>query len=140
MAKIDYEVAEDLIVKKISVSLSNNPKYTTNFNLSGLFITMNCGYNTRNGLRWVSLTDNEGEVIMPQTILKFGKRCELGFNAEQYDLYYYITLKPKKSKRKIFDSSDYLNWADHFSICFVGYENSIRERMAKNLRVLYVGN
>lgn len=122
-----------------SLTLSNKIKYVTSFNFQSLQITMTCGYNMRNKMRWIVLTDRGGEVLLSQTFLKFNKRCELNFNAEVYDLSYYVTLMPKDPS-KTFKDFDYINWSDHFDICFVGYENSFNDRLERNNRKRLVGN
>lgn len=140
MSDIDYNLLTDLRVKYVSVTLTNAPNYSTKFNLQSTRINMQCGYNYRNKLRWVILTDDSGNVLLPQTFLKFKKRCELNFEAEVLDLDYYITLKPKKSFFSIAEDYDYLNWANDFDICFVGHEYSLTKRMDANGRRVFVGN
>jgi hypothetical protein len=98
------------------------------------------GYNTRNKKRWIIITNNSGEPLLSQTFLKYGKRCELNSLAKQYDLDYYVTLKNKDVSKVYPKDYDYLNWAKDFDICFVGYEESLSERLRINERKFFVGN
>ena len=52
------------------VSLSNRGKYVTSFFIDGVRVTMRCGYNTRNKMRWIILFDDVGGIILPQTFIK----------------------------------------------------------------------
>lgn len=139
MAGFDYDLESDIVMKYTTLSLSNDPYYRTRFGLQGNQLFMSSGYSKRNGLRWIILTDFQGDVVLPQTFLKYKKRCELNFTSNLLDLNYYVTLKPKNGDSN-YSNYDYLNWADDFDICFVGYEYSLVERMKKNKRKVLVGN
>lgn len=139
MAKFDYNLQNEVVMKYTSVTLSNDPYYRTRFALQNNQIFMQCGYCSRNKSRWIILTDFQGDVILSQTFLKYKKRCELNFTANLLNLNYYVTLKPKEPN-KVFDEYDYINWANDFQICFVGYEYSFVERLASNQRAFLVGN
>lgn len=139
MATFDYGLKDELVMKYTSLSLSNDPYYRTRFALQNNQLFMSCGYCSRNKSRWVIITDFQGDVLLPQTFLKYGKRCELNFMAEVLNLHYYITLKPN-NKNKIFKDYDYINWANDFQICFVGYEQKLQDRLQLNKRVFLVGN
>lgn len=140
MAVFDYELKNDLITKYVSVTLSNSYNYTTKYNLQGVQVTMRCGYNTRNKSRWIILMDKNGDLLLSQTFIKYGKRCELNFNSNEKNLNYYVTLKVKDVNKKFADDYDYLGWAKDFDLCFVGYEYSIEERLESNIRNNLVGN
>lgn len=140
MTEFDFNVKDDLVTKYVSVSLHDTPHYRTKFNLASVQVIMLCGYNTRNKMRWIILTDAEGDPLLTQTFIKYGKRCELNFVANQHDLNYYVTLKAKDKTKKFTEGYDYLNWSKDFDICFVGYEYSLVERLDSNLRKVLVGN
>lgn len=123
----------------IDVNLSNRSKYITNYFVKGVRVTMRCGYNTRNKLRWIILLDSDGEVLLPQTFIKFGKRCELGFLSNQYNLNFYVTLRAK-DPTKTFDDYDYLSWSKDFDLCFVGYDYDLKVNKDLQVRKYLVGN
>lgn len=135
-------VKKDFNFKYTFVNLSNKPDYSTKFNFRSNQISMLCGYNTRNKMRWILLEDRYGNVILPQTFMKNKKRCELNFNANQIDLHYYVTLKIKdtSSLKNTNDTYDYLNWANDFELCFVGYTQDVRNTLDDNYRKVMVGN
>lgn len=130
----------DSRVNFTSVSLSNRSKYVTSFFVEGLRVTMRCGYNTRNKMRWVILLDDNGGVLLPQTFVKYGKRCELGFLAEEHNLHYYVTLKPKNLNKIFLEGHDYLFWQSDFTLCFVGHAQEIEEEYKDLKRKHLVGN
>ena len=84
--------------------------------------------------------DRDGDVVLPQTFLKFKKRCELNFNAELNNLDYYVTLKPKDHTKNFPEGYDYADWGDDFDMCFVGFSYQLRERLDNNLRKIKLGN
>ena len=84
--------------------------------------------------------DRDGDVVLPQTFLKFKKRCELNFNAELNNLDYYVTLKPKDHTKNFPEDHDYADWGDDFDMCFVGFSYQLRERLDNNLRKIKLGN
>ena len=140
MQDFDWDLNKDLRTKYIQLSLSNTYNYITKFSLQGTGLTMQCGYNTRNKLRWVVLYDRDGDIVLPQTFLKFKKRCELNFNAELNNLDYYVTLKPKDHTKNFPEDYDYADWGDDFDMCFVGFSYQLRERLDNNLRKIKLGN
>jgi hypothetical protein len=95
---------------------------------------LTCAYNSLNKQRWISIADSYGNVLLPQTFLKYGRRCELNFNAEMSDLSYYVTLSPKDitKVRHFTDDYDYLDWSKDFRLCFVGMSQSLIERLNDN--------
>lgn len=131
---------EEKGVRFHKVSLSNRGKYVTSFFVDGLRITMRCGYNTRNKLRWIILLDDDGGVLLPQTFVKHGKRCELGFLANQQDLHYYVTLSPRDPYKVFLEGHDYLFWQSDFSLCFVGYAQEMEKEYEILNRKYLVGN
>ena len=141
MSKVfDYDLIDDYKLRYIKVSLNNEIQYKTNFTIQGVSITMLCGYNTRNKQRWVILSDRNGSILLPQTFLKYQKECELNFNAEEYNLSYFITLYPKDNTKSFPPDYDYLNWANDFNLYFIGFAQDINERMKSNLNIVLVGN
>ena len=131
---------EDKGLNYYNTSLSNRGKYITTFFVEGLRVTMRCGYNTRNKMRWIILLDDDGGVILPQTFVKYGKRCELGFLADQNNLHYYVTLKKKDPYKPLPTNYDYLNWESDFLLCFIGYPKSIEKEYQILNRKDLVGN
>lgn len=115
------------------ISLSNTFKYRTKFNLSGVQVSMSCGYNVINKHRWIILTSSFGETLLSQTFLKIGKRCELTPKAQQENLDYYVTLVKKDKAKVIPDNYDYINWATDFDLYFYGRDYSITEQLENNL-------
>lgn len=139
MQGFDYSLANTLKTKVTNITLNNSPKYTTTFNIQNTQVKMLCGYNTRSKLRWISLADRFGNVLLPQTFLTSGKRCELGFYANQNNLNYLVYLKPKNATSD-YSNYDYLEWKDTFDLCFVGFSQEQKEIMNNNTRKLLVGN
>ena len=134
MRKFDYNLVDELITKYIYVSVNNESYYTSTVVVGSVQMKLTCAYNSLNKQRWISLTDSYGNVLLPQTFLKYGRRCELNFNAELSDLSYYVTLSPKDiTKVRYFtDDYDYLDWSKDFRLCFVGMSQSLIERLNDN--------
>ena len=134
MRKFDYDLIDELITKYIYVSVNNESYYTSTIVVGSVQMKLTCAYNSLNKQRWISLTDSYGNVLLPQTFLKYGRRCELNFNAEMSDLSYYVTLSPKDiTKVRYFtDDYDYLDWSRDFRLCFVGMSQSLIERLNDN--------
>lgn len=140
MVMQNKSLVDEILVKYTSVKTLDYPDYQSKLNLQSTQVFLRCGYNTRNKMRWVILTDSNGMVLLPQTFLKFKKRCELNFLSNQYNLNYYLTLKPKDATKRFPDDYDYLDWSKDFDMCFVGYEQSLVDKLDKNLRFVFVGN
>lgn len=140
MTSQNQSVINELLVKYTTVKTLDYPDYQSKFNLQSTQVFIRCGYNTRNKMRWVILTDLNGMVLLPQTFLKFKKRCELNFLSNQHNLNYYLTLKPKDNTKVVPNDYDYLEWSKDFDMCFVGYEQSLVDKLDENLRVAFVGN
>ena len=134
MRKFDYNLVDELITKYIYVSVNNDSYYTSTIVVGSVQMKLTCAYNSLNKQRWISLTDSYGNVLLPQTFLKYGRRCELNFNAEMSDLSYYVTLSPKDitKVRHFTDDYDYLDWSKDFRLCFVGMSQSLIERLNDN--------
>ena len=134
MRKFDYNLINELITKYIYVSVNNESYYTSTIVVGSVQMKLTCAYNSLNKQRWISLTDSYGNVLLPQTFLKYGRRCELNFNAELNDLSYYVTLSPKDitKVRHFTNDYDYLNWSNDFRLCFVGMSQSLIERLNDN--------
>ena len=134
MRKFDYNLIDELITKYIYVSVNNDSYYTSNIIVGSVQMKLTCAYNSLNKQRWISLTDSYGNVLLPQTFLKYGRRCELNFNAEMSDLAYYVTLSPKDitKVRHFTDDYDYLDWSKDFRLCFVGMSQSLIDRLNDN--------
>ena len=134
MRKFDYTLIDELITKYVYVSVNNESYYTSNIVVGSVQMKLTCAYNSLNKQRWISLTDSYGNVLLPQTFLKYGRRCELNFNAEMSDLAYYVTLSPKDTTkvRYFTDDYDYLDWSNDFRLCFVGMSQTLIERLNDN--------
>ena len=134
MRKFDYNLIDELITKYIYVSVNNESYYTSTIVVGSVQMKLTCAYNSLNKQRWISLTDSYGNVLLPQTFLKYGRRCELNFNAEMSDLSYYVTLSPKDTTkvRHFTEDYDYLDWSKDFRLCFVGMSQSLIERLNDN--------
>lgn len=134
MRKFDYNLIDELITKYIYVSVNNDSYYTSTIVVGSVQMKLTCAYNSLNKQRWISITDSYGNVLLPQTFLKYGRRCELNFNAEMSDLAYYVTLSPKDTTkvRYFTDDYDYLDWSNDFRLCFVGMSQSLIERLNDN--------
>mgnify|MGYP003518158238 FL=1 len=134
MRKFDYNLIGELITKYIYVSVNNESYYTSTIVVGSVQMKLTCAYNSLNKQRWISIADSYGNVLLPQTFLKYGRRCELNFNAEMSDLSYYVTLSPKDitKVRHFTDDYDYLDWSKDFRLCFVGMSQSLIERLNDN--------
>ena len=140
--RYDYELKDKLITKYVKVSLSDVFSYTTTTSLEGVQIYITVGYNTFNKQRWVFIKDSGGNILLPQTFLKYGRRCELNFNAEISNLHYYVTLRLiDKSKEAIVTNADYdyQYWSQDLVLCFVGFEQELWEKIDDNYRLYLVG-
>ena len=134
MRKFDYNLIDELITKYIYVSVNNDSYYTSTIVVGSVQMKLTCAYNSLNKQRWISLADSYGNVLLPQTFLKYGRRCELNFNAEMSDLSYYVTLSPKDitNVKRFTDDYGYLDWSNDFRLCFVGMSQSLIERLNDN--------
>lgn len=140
MAEFDSTLADEFSISYTMVKLSNLPDYTTTFSVNGVTLFMSVTYNQRQGRRYISLETKDTEVLLSQTCVVFGRRCELNTNAQFEGLDYYVTLKPKDEALVFSNNQDYLNWADDFELCFVGWDYSFTERKKENIRVRRIGN
>lgn len=138
MSEFNYDVKHKLKTKVTTVSLSDSPKYKTKVRLENLNLNLLCHYNTRNRLRWITITTVDGTVLLPQTFLSANKKCELNFNAELLGLYYNVTLVPNNQYINLSDY-DYLEWGYDFNLVFRGYSNEIRKVLNKNTTSFLVG-
>lgn len=134
------EVIRDHTTTYITVSVDNTPNYTARLSLLNQPLNLICGYNTRNKMRWVAITDQRNRPILTQTFLKYGKVCEFNKNAELLGLSFSVTIKPKILSKEFSGSYDYLDWADDFDLYFIGRDMDIERRMKENGRKAYVGN
>lgn len=132
--RYDYELKDKLITKYVKVSLSDVFSYTTTATLEGVQIYITVGYNTLNKQRWAFIKDSGGNILLPQTFLKYGRRCELNFNAELNNISYYVTLKPKSISNitSFIEKNDYERWMEYFDLCFVGFEYELIEKLNTN--------
>lgn len=135
----DYTLNERIVTKYTNVRVLNQPFYTTQFSLDSVQVTMEVGYDPRYKMRWIILKSLTGVLLLKQTYIKNGRRCELNFNSNLYDLDYYVTVIAKDDHFD-FESIDYLNWADDLEICFVGYRYKFQEELDLNYRIDRVGN
>lgn len=140
MAEFDPTLKRDLETQYIKVNVSNVLNYNSKFSFSGVTFNISCGYNSRNLKRWIILTSDNGDVLLPQTFLKYGRRCELNFMSELYNLKYYVTLRPKDATKLFSDDYDYREWQKDFDLCFVGIPYSVKERLDIGIRRYLVGN
>ena len=141
MRKFDYNLIDELITKYIYVSINNDSYYTSNIIVGSVQMKLTCAYNSLNKQRWISLTDSYGNVLLPQTFLKYGRRCELNFNAELNNLSYYVTLKPKSMSNvsNLVENYDYEYWSADFNLCFVGFKHELIEKLNTNNFLYLVG-
>ena len=140
MSAFDKDLFDDFVTDYTSVTLVNTYNYHTNFRINSTYVVMNVRYNPRNKRREISLETIDGETLLTNTFVSYGRRCELNNNAVFNGLNYYVILKPIVETKTFSDDFDYINWADDFVLCFVGYDQSLVERMNVNLRVQLVGN
>ena len=140
MSTYDTSLYDDFITTYTNVVLLNLPNYHTTIKVNNVTLIMYVNYNARSKQRSISLETLDGYVLLPKTFVKQGRRCELNFNAELEGLDYYVTLRPLNEGKTFDDGYDYLNWSDNFSLCFVGYDYSLTERLNRNIRIAFVGN
>lgn len=140
MSTYDTSLYDDFITTYTNVVLLNLPNYHTTIKVNNVTLIMYVNYNARSKQRSISLETLDGYVLLPKTFVKQGRRCELNFNAELEGLDYYVTLRPLNEGKTFDDGYDYLNWSDDFSLCFVGYDYSLTERLNRNIRIAFVGN
>ena len=140
MSIYDVDLNEDFVTEYVTVGLRDFPNYHTTFKLNSVTLIMYVSYNARSKQRSISLETLDGYILLPKTFVKQGRRCELNFNAELEGLNYYLTLKPLNEGKTLDDGYDYLNWSNDFSLCFVGYDYSLTERLNRNIRIALVGN
>lgn len=136
----DQSYVDEFDVDYIYVKLRNLPNYTCTTTVNGLTLFMYVSYNTRTKSREIILETLDSEVVLSQTTVKYGRRCELNFNAHNNGLFYYVTLKPKDESKVYDDTYDYINWADDFVLCFVGWDYSLELRAQENIRNYLTGN
>lgn len=101
-------------------------------------MSLYCGYNTRNGKRWISITNSTGDVLLSQTFIDVTRRCELNFNSNLDGLSCYVTLDPINGR--VEEEYDYLNWSSKFNLLFIGFDYSFEDELDLNRRITLVGN
>lgn len=136
----DIELSEEFKIEYVSVKLNDASNYHTTFKVNGVTLFMRVNYNTRNKERSIILETLNSEVVLSQTFVTYGRRCELNFNGFNNSLDYYITLKPIDQTKIFDDSYDYINWSKDFELCFVGWDSSYTNRADSNVRVYLTGN
>lgn len=137
--EFDTNIERDFRLKSWNISLSNTLNYKTTTTVQGVFMNIFVGYNSRNKLRWIYITDKSGDLLLRQTFLKHRKLCQLEPISNSYNLNHYITLRLLDKDKSIPLEYDYINWANDFQLCFVGYEYSLEERLQKNITINAVG-
>ena len=136
----DDSLIDDYVINYTKATISDVFNYKTRIRLENNILVLDIKYNIRNKRRSLSISSLDGEILLPYTFLDYGRRCELNFNATQIDLDYYVTLSPK-SKSFVYNKSyDFSNWSTDFDLCFVGASYELRERLNKNIRIVFVGN
>lgn len=126
--------------KYTDVSLFNDYNYETIITIYNVSMIMAVGYNSRNKLRWISLTDRTGGVLLPRTFVTHNKQCELSFLSNKNNLDYVVTLTSVDSTKTFDNNHDYSNWADDFVLTFSGTSFMQTSAMENNFRKLVVGN
>ena len=122
----------------ITLTLENKPHYNMKTTIFGKSLNIKCGYNGRNGLRWIMITDDNNLPLLSQTFLKNKKQCQLNFLSNIYNLSFYVTLKLKDISKNIPEDYDYLEWEDDFDLFFVGCTQDLKDRLRINARSAYV--
>lgn len=123
----------------ITIPVSNIPHYKSRINILQRGLNLTCGYNTRNKMRWIIISDLNNTPLLTQTFLKHKKICQFNFNANQQGLSFTVTLRPKSESKEIPEDYDYLNWADDFDLYFLGRLQTTEEKFSINRRMVYVG-
>lgn len=123
----------------ITVPVSNKPNYYSKIVILQRTLNLTCGYNTRNKLRWITITDQNNRPLLTQTFIKHKKIAEFNFISNQNGLSFTVTLKLKSQDKIIPDNYDYLNWSDDFDLYFLGRLQSTEEKFKVNRRIVYVG-
>lgn len=123
----------------ITVPVSDKIHYVSKIDILQRPLNLICGYNTRNKMRWIMITDQGNKPILTQTFLKNKKICEFNFNANRKGLSFTVTLKPKSKDIVIPDDYDYLNWSKDFDLYFLGRLQTTEEKFKINWRTVYVG-
>lgn len=123
----------------ITVPVSDKPNYFSKIDILQRPLNLICGYNTRNKMRWIMITDQNNRPVLPQTFLKHKKICEFNFNANRKGLSFTVTLKPKTKDLDIPVNYDYLNWSKDFDLYFLGRLQTTEDKYHINRRKVYVG-
>ena len=111
----------------ITVTLSDLPNYSTKAIVLNTEVNIDVGYNPRSMKRWVKIYDANKNVLLPQTFLSYGRRCELNFNAELNDLFCYVTLEANDGTKD-------------FKLCFSGFRYTYFDIFNKMVVQHLVGN
>ena len=139
MSDFDDSLFDDFVTNYVIVPVSDNYNYKTRIRLENNLLVLDVKYNLRNKKRSLSISSVDGDVLLPYTFLDYDRRCELNFNATELNLDYYVTLKPKSNNLN-FKDYDYINWADDFTLCFIGGEQEQNLLLKENLRKVLTGN
>ena len=123
----------------ITTPVSDKPNYISKIDILQRPLNLICGYNTRNNMRWIMITDRGNRPILTQTFLKNKKICEFNFNANRIGISFTVTLKPKSKDVVIPEDYDYLNWSKDFDLYFLGRTQEKEEKYKANWRKVYVG-
>lgn len=123
----------------LTVSVSDKPNYITNISILNRPLIVKVGYNTRNKLRWITVTDQSNRPLLTQTFLKHKKICQFNFTANRHGLNFSVTLRQKDTTKEIPSDYDYLNWSSDFDLYFLGRTQDTENRLKANWRKVYVG-
>lgn len=140
MAEYDYNLIDDVVTNYTDIQLQNFPNYHTTIKIGGQTLIMYIKYNSRNKMRSITLNTLDGFTLLPFTFVTEGRRCELNRIAELEGFNYYVTLRQTNLGKVIDKEYDYLNWSSDFTLCFVGFDYSLIERMQINLRISLTGD
>lgn len=133
------DLTSSLVFIEYNVSLSDDLYYTTECIVNDVRLFLTIGYSSRNKQRWLIIENSAGDVLLTQTFLSHGRRCNLNGVAEINNLSYYVTLKSLTNKTDYSDF-DYEVWGDEFTLCFVGQGYDQVLLLKENYRKVVVGN
>ena len=105
MADLDYTF----------INLVNKPSYDFNATCLGSTLNFRTTWSTGASMRCLMVVDQYGDCVLQNTYLTPYREYDLNFNATSKGLYGKVMLVPNAGKD---GSTDYLNWADNFTLCF----------------------
>ena len=100
------------------VNLFNDYSYYTEVDLFGVQVILNVGYNSRAGLRYISVTSEDGSITyLRPTFIKKNSNVYFNNNFRVFD--HIVTVSLSNINENKYTPEDYVNWKDYYRLAFI---------------------